>query len=93
MATPRPEKPTSEIVEEYNRLRSPFGAVLRSDKHPVFTIINDKGEELKGPKANFIVGERVVLKGRTYKVAYLNSEQLTLEPVSMLITREEEESE
>lgn len=55
---------------------------------PIFTKDYEELPELKGM---FAKGERVVVKGRTFKVVYLSNESVTLEPVSLEIKGVESE--
>jgi len=79
MANPRPETNLSRLtdlmIEQGKRL----------SKMPALTLFDANGKEITGPEATFRVGERVVVKGGTYKVVYLNSKQVTLEPVDMVL--------
>jgi len=49
------------------------------------------GEVKPGLEAVFTDGELVVVKGSTFRVAYMNKESVTLEPVSLVVERGTEE--
>jgi len=78
MANPRPEYHTGQRLSEKEFFD-------RTRKTPAPFLTDESGKEITGPEVVFKIGERVVIKNKTYKVVYLNSEQVTLEPVSMII--------
>lgn len=62
-----------------------------SHTRPFISIFTKDYEELQELKEMFAEGERVVVNGRTFKVAYLNGESVTLEPVPLEIKGVESE--
>ena len=74
MATPK--------LEYTGHLKDMLGKL---EKTPVLYRVDASGNELSGPLADFLAGEYVVIKNKTYKVVYLNAAQVTLEPVSLML--------